>query len=74
MPFTSLDAVCFFPFDLFGKTIYLNNPPLEGTVAEVLPDHYRINLPGLASCLVVKSNPTLARQGEEGVLQPPTSS
>lgn len=66
MPPKVSDPVQFFPFDPVSKTIILTNPPLEGTVANVLSRYYRIDLPGLASCMVSKSNPTLARCGPEG--------
>jgi hypothetical protein len=55
------DTVQFFPFDPIRKEIHLTNAPLEGTVVEDLRRHYRVWLACRASCLVLKTNPSLAK-------------
>ena len=65
------DNVQFFPFDPIRKEIHVRNDPLEGTVVEDLARHYRVRLAYNASCLVLKTNPSLARCGPEAA---PTSS
>ena len=59
------DTVQFFPFAPIRKEIHLKNAPLEGTVVEDLRRHYRVRLACRASCLVLKTNPSLAKCGPE---------
>lgn len=65
------DTVQFFPFDPIRKEIHVRNAPVEGTVVEDLARHYRVRLPHSATCMVLKTNPSLARCGPEVA---PTSS
>jgi hypothetical protein len=55
------DIVQFFPFDPIRKEIHVRNAPLEGTVAEDLRRHYRVRLPHGATCMVLKTNPSLEK-------------
>jgi hypothetical protein len=55
------DTVRFQPYNPAWKRVFAANPPLEGTVIDILKHYYLIRFPYKAVCTVVKSNPTLVR-------------